>query len=141
VTQRVSLTGPVSVSDDSKGAIDSSNLALPLVGCINQIFAVPGIVSPLQPITGEACKGTSLRNGFTGPNFFSFDLSIQKGFSIGEGRVLSLRTEFYNLTNRANFHNPIGVLSTDGVTPNPDFGKIKSARDPRQIQFAVRFTS
>jgi len=31
-------------------------------------------------------------------------------------------------------------MSTDGFSLNPNFGKIKSAHDPRQIQFAVRFS-
>ena len=40
---------------------------------------------------------------------------------------------------RANFYNPISALSLDGFKFNPDFGKIKSAHDPREIQLAVRF--
>ena len=54
--------------------------------------------------------------------------------------MLNFRAEFYNLSNRANFYNPISALSVDGFNINPDFGKIKSAHDPRQIQFAVRYT-
>jgi hypothetical protein len=58
----------------------------------------------------------------------------------GEGRSLTLRTEFFNVFNHANFYNPISQMSLDGVTANPDFGKIKSAHDARQIQFAARFS-
>ncbi len=54
VTQRAILQGPVSVSEDPNAALDPSSFALPLVGCINQIILVPGIVSPLQPTPGEA---------------------------------------------------------------------------------------
>ncbi|MGH9601475.1 MAG: hypothetical protein ACRD24_03710 [Terriglobales bacterium] len=50
-----------------------------------------------------------------------------------------VRVEVYNLTNRANYYNPISAFSLDGFTPNPDFGVIKSSHDPRQFQFAIRF--
>ena len=53
--------------------------------------------------------------------------------------MLTFRTEFYNLFDRANYFNPISQYSLDGQTINPDFGKIKSAHEPRQIQFAIRF--
>jgi len=151
VTMRADLLGEVVVNDNPNSALDHTNLRLPLIECINEITLLPGIVSPLLPELGRACTGTSRRNQFTGPNFTNFDLAIQKGFAIGEGKMLSFRAEIYNLTNRANFYNPISLLSTDGsvfrdpVTldlvrfVNPDFGKIKSAHDPRQIQFGVRF--
>ena len=72
---------------------------------------------------------------------FRSNMAIQKGFPIGgESRMLNFRAEFYNLSNRSNFYNPISTLSTDAFSINPDFGKIKSAHDPRQIQFAVRYT-
>ena len=68
------------------------------------------------------------------------NFAIQKGFQVfGEGRMLTLRTEFYNLFDRANYYNPISQYSVDGFNFNPDFGKVKSAHDPRQVQFAVRF--
>ena len=90
---------------------------------------------------GTACTGTSGRNQFTGPAFASLDLAIQKGFKFfGEGRELTFRTEVFNVINRANYYNPISILSLDGFTINPEFGQIKSAQNPRQFQFAVRFT-
>lgn len=144
ITQRVNTTGPVAVTNNPDGAISSANLQLP--------FEAPGsICAPggagfgdgilLLPAARTACTGQSARNQFTGPNFVTFNLAIQKAFKVfGEGRTLTFRTEFYNLTNHENFFNPISLFSTNGVTHNPDFGKIKSAHEPRQIQFAVRFT-
>lgn len=140
VTQRANVTGPVQVTDNPQGAIAATNLGLPLLDCIDQILPLPGFVSPMLPTPGTACTGNSRRNAFTGPNFLNFDFALQKGFALGEGKRLNFRAEFYNLTNRRNFYNPISALSTDGANLNPDFGKIKSAHDPRQIQFAVRFT-
>lgn len=111
--------------------------------------------TPLNPVTcgyatgqplyqgtaGSACIGNSRRNQFSGPAYMSFDVALQKSFKIfGEGKDLSFRMEAFNLFNRANFYNPISQISFDGINLNPDFGKIKSAKDPRQFQFAVRFS-
>jgi len=90
---------------------------------------------------GAACIGSSRRNQFTGPSYINFDMALQKAFKVmGEGKELTFRSEFYNLFNRANYNNPISTYSLDGFSVNPDFGKVKSAFDPRQIQFAVRFS-
>ena len=149
VTMRANVLGPVSVSNDPNGAISMANLQLPslVAPCVRTIID-PFTLLPLgtvgnivQPATGEPCPGNSGRNQFTGPSFINTNLAIQKGFRLGgENRMLTLRGEFYNLLNRANFYNPISQLSTDGFTLNPAFGKIKSAHDPRQIQFGVRYS-
>lgn len=140
VNQRAIVTGPVSVSHDPNHAIDNTNLVVPLtVAPCTGPFSVN--TGPLLPAPGVACTGNSGRNAFTGPNFITFNFAIQKAFQIGgENRMLTFRSEFYNLFNRDNFYNPISQLSTDGFNLNPAFGKIKSAHDPRQIQFAVRYT-
>jgi hypothetical protein len=137
ITQRATATGTVSVSSDPNGAIDPTNLLPALATCPAAVFPS----TQFQPVTGTACTGNTARNAFTGPNYVSMDLAVQKGFRLfGEGRMLTLRAEFYNLFNRENFYNPISTLSTDGTNLNPDFGKIKSAHDPRQIQFGVRYS-
>jgi hypothetical protein len=144
ITQQVNTTGPVNVSDNPDAAISSANLLLP-VEVPGSICAPAGGLGGngilLLPAPRTACTGNSGRNTFTGPNYATFNMAVQKAFKVfGEGRTLIFRTEFYNLTNRENFFNPISLFSTDGVTHNPAFGQIKSAHEPRQIQFAVRFT-
>jgi hypothetical protein len=144
ITQRAAQTGEVTVTNNPNGAIDPSNLVLPgNIGSCRAGTAVAGFDQGFLYLTspGNACTGGTRRNQFTGPGFAGFNLAIQKGFAVfGEGRMLSLRAELYNLTDRANFYNPISTLSTDGVTQFGDFGKIKSAHEARQVQFAVRFT-
>jgi hypothetical protein len=98
-------------------------------------------VALYQGTVGSACTGNSGRNAFTGPSYISLDMAMQKSFKIfGEGKELSFRTEVFNVFNRANYYNPISVASLDGFSANPDFGKVKSAQNPRQLQFAIRFT-
>ncbi len=94
-----------------------------------------------QGTAGRPCTGNSGRNAFTGPMYASLDMAVQKSFKLfGEGKELTLRTEAFNVFNRANYYNPISVISQDGFNINPDFGQIKSAHEPRQLQFAIRFS-
>ena len=127
----------MAVSENPNAAISTANLLPALATCPAPVFPF----TVFLPAAGRACTGNTGRNAFTGPKYVTLDLAVQKGFRLfGEGRMLTLRAEFYNLLNRANFYNPISTLSTDGTNLNPDFGKIKSAHDPRQIQFGVRFS-
>jgi hypothetical protein len=69
----------------------------------------------------------------------SQDLALQRSLRLfGHSNVI-VRAEAYNVFNRSNYYNPISELSTDGVHINPEFGLIRSAHDPRQLQFAARY--
>lgn len=70
-----------------------------------------------------------------GPGIDNFDFSVQKTTALGERVHVELRAEFFNIFNHAQFLNPDGDIS-DG----PDFGRIKHTRDPRQMQFALKFS-
>jgi hypothetical protein len=60
---------------------------------------------------------------------------LQKETKLTERINMEFRTQFFNLFNTTQFLNPDGNFS-DGS----DFGRVKRARTPRQIQFAVRFS-
>lgn len=136
-TERVTTTGPVVVTDNPNGAISTTNI-VPALANPACAFVWPN--RPYLPAPNTPCIGTSGRNAFTGPGFGAINLAVQKGFHLfGEGKLLSFRAEFYNLTNRANYYNPVSVYSVQGFNLNPFFGKILSAHDPRQIQFGVRY--
>jgi hypothetical protein len=146
LTQRVNLTGPVTMTGNPSAYIGNvSSIALPGKGCVS----LPAAYSPyaVQPnygiksgVVGTPCLGDSARNEFAGPAYVDFDVAIQKSFKIREVASLSLRAESYNLFNRSNFYNPISSYSLDGETQYSQFGQIKSAHNPRQFQFAVRMT-
>jgi hypothetical protein len=78
--------------------------------------------------------GNSPRTICCGAGINTFDLSVQKVTAIGEAMHLEFRAEFFNLFNHTQFLNPDGNIS-DGA----DFGKVKHTREPRQIQFALKF--
>jgi hypothetical protein len=72
------------------------------------------------------------RNFVDGPGFFQLDLGVYKNFSLWEWGRLQFRSEFYNLTNRANFQNPNSSISSG------NFGRITSTQGARVIQFALK---
>ena len=77
--------------------------------------------------------GTSGRNSLRGPGRNSFDLSVGRTFKISETKWVEFRSEFFNAFNHAQFFNP----DHNGFDAN--FGQITQARDPRIIQFALKF--
>ena len=76
--------------------------------------------------------GNSGRGILTGPGINWLDLALMKMFYVGESVDIQFRTEFFNALNHPNFDMPnIDVNSSR-------FGRIFSARDSRQIQFALK---
>lgn len=77
--------------------------------------------------------GNAGRNIIDGPGFSSVDLAVLKNVPIEGEHRFQFRAEFFNLFNRVNFNLPNRIFDSS------NFGKIFSARDPRQIQFAFKY--
>lgn len=130
-TQRANLVSPVYVGSDPVASLNPNAVQIAALNC-----GLSGTT-----IAQPSCNGNTFRNQFRGPHYVTMNFALQKGFPIGgESHMLALRAEFYNLFNDSNFYNPISLLSVDGSTVNPNYGQIKSAHDPREIQFGVRYT-
>ena len=78
--------------------------------------------------------GNAPRNAVIGPGMAEFDLSLQKEVAVREAMRLQLRAEAYNLFNHPNFNIPNRTAFT------ANFGRISSAQDSRQLQFALKLT-
>lgn len=79
--------------------------------------------------------GSAGRNILRGPSFAGVDLSLRRVFTLRERTSLTAEAQSFNTFNRANFNLP------DAFADQPlTFGKIFSAKDPRQIQFALRLS-
>ena len=80
-------------------------------------------------------SGNLGKNTFTGPAFWSVDLSLFKNFpmAFNEETMLQFRAEFFNLFNRVNLFLPQVDLDSSL------FGMSTTAFDPREIQFALKF--
>jgi hypothetical protein len=107
--------------------------------------------------------GIEERNTFPGDDLYSVDARIARSFPLGEGKEIQFIAEAFNIFNTLNvrFFNTVygasdfcGFLSgtdrdaicgpgpffTSLQSPNPSFGTPRAINNPRQIQFALKFT-
>jgi hypothetical protein len=78
--------------------------------------------------------GNSPRTICCGPHISNSDFAILKTISLSETRRVDFRAEFFNIFNHTQFFNPDGNIS-DGA----QFGQVTESRDPRELQFALKF--
>jgi Carboxypeptidase regulatory-like domain len=69
-----------------------------------------------------------------GPNFYQWDLSARKTFSLPrEGMKLQFQADAFNAFNRVNWNNP------NVSNPGPSFGQINGSLPPRILQLGGKF--
>jgi carboxypeptidase family protein len=94
----------------------------------------------LQPV---GFLGTAGRNIIEGPGTNIVDLSLLKNIPFNDRHRLQFRTEVFNAFNHANFDVPerICTVTTTGAPCSllGPFGRISAARDPRILQFALKY--
>lgn len=81
---------------------------------------------------GEYRVGTERRGSVRRPGFGRWDMSLFKNLKLSERFNLQFRTEAFNVWNHTNFSTVGGTLGAD------DFGRVTSARDPRNVQFGLK---
>ena len=74
------------------------------------------------------------RNSVLGPGFANMDFALAKTWRVAGGSDLEFRWEVFNLFNRANFDLPNRIFGS------PSFGRIFSAKNPREMQFGLRLS-
>jgi len=134
-----------------------ANIVDPAHAVLSNPIPVAGGEQLLNPAAFSEAAPSTLgnegRNAFTGPGFYSLDLSIAKSFPVpwlGEGGRVRIRADAYNVLNHANLGNP-DALFTDPISATfgvATFGRqgIQSGfpasvplnETPRQIQLSVR---
>ena len=119
----------------------------------NPWFDPTAFAPPCTAVTAACPSGPLFgnvgRNEFTGPGFFSLDLTLSKEVRINERMGLQLRLESFSVTNTPDFSNPSGGCCTSN---NANFGVITSVvgsgsgvingtgGGQRYIQLAAKFT-
>ena len=75
------------------------------------------------------------------PGTVNWDLSAIKNTRFKERYNLQFRMEMFNFLNHVNYGAPntAFVAGPNGLNSSGTFGVITSARDPRSIQFALKF--
>jgi hypothetical protein len=77
--------------------------------------------------------GSAPRNSVIGPGLANVDFAVAKTWRLGAPQ-LEFRWEIFNLFNRANFDIPNRTFGT------PNFGRIFSAKSPREMQLGLRLS-
>jgi hypothetical protein len=76
---------------------------------------------------------TTPRSICCGPGENQFDVTFSKRIALSEAKYFQFRADIFNLFNKTQFVNP------DGNFSDTTFGEILQARDPRLVQFALKF--
>jgi hypothetical protein len=77
--------------------------------------------------------GNSGAYAVAGPGTWQFDLALSRTLKIRESQSIEFRAEAFNLTNSFRMTDPTTVLN------NNLFGQVTVARDPRIMQFALKY--
>lgn len=131
------LTGPF------KSVNPRSTVCAPFTGPLS------GTGAPCQPVSGFAFDpnlftnstvaagtiGNAPRSICCGPGINNTDMSFSKQTKFGERLQMEFRGDIFNTWNHAQFYSVDGNISNQGAT----FGQPLHIRDPRLLQFALKF--
>src|SRR5579862_5996044 len=78
--------------------------------------------------------GNAPRTICCGPGISDTDFVVMKSLKVNERTHFEFRAEIFNIFNHTQFFNPDGN-STDGS----QFGQVTEVKDPRLVQFALKF--
>jgi len=139
-----SLTN-VSTSDGG-GGVGFYEVRPNLVGNQNAKPCIPGTIFNTCAFVDNTIPftfGNAGRNIVRGPGLQNWDFSVFKMFPIREQMRLEFRSEFFNIWNHVNpVFEPVGLIGEEPQPlefGTPQFGFPQGARDPRFIQFAMKF--
>jgi hypothetical protein len=116
-----------------------------LIGNVHATPCVPGTFFNTcafgEPALGAF--GNVRRNSVQGPGYQIWDFSLFKNLPISERTKLEFRAEFFNVFNHPNLQfaksGPQNSINTT-TFGTPQFGFLTAARDPRQIQLALKLS-
>jgi hypothetical protein len=123
LNQRPNLVGDPNLPDDQRS--------------VERWFNTSAFV--VQPV---GALGTAGRNILEGPGTNLVDFSLLKNIPLSERQRLQFRSEFFNLFNHPNFDFPerfCGGTATGAPCAAATFGRVTAARDPRILQFALKY--
>ena len=118
---------------------------------VNPNGGIPYAFNPFAfrtTLTGQI--GNSPRSPFRFPSQFFTDINMTKNFRFNERYRLQFRAEFFNIFNKTIFNDVFQTIpdrlptdaafnSISNLAAISQFGQFFSTRDPRQIQFGLKF--
>jgi hypothetical protein len=118
----VTTTNPVKgnglIEDQRADLVNPAGAVLPTPVAVSgglRLLNPAAFAEPANP----SVTGNTGRNALTGPGLYNTDISLSRQFrvpSLGEGAVLTLRADAFNILNHANLNNP------DNLYGSPTFG-------------------
>jgi hypothetical protein len=112
---------------------DPRNVDTSLGGIHRYFDSRSGTANPFFRRATTGTFGNIGRDLFHGPGINNWDFSVLKRTKVRESQQIEFRGEFFNVFNHAQFLNPTGNIAS------PNFGLISTTRDPRLIQFALKY--
>jgi len=144
ITESGAVTN-VSTSDGG-GVVGFNQVRPNVVGNPNGTPCIPGTLFNTCAFVADTTYftfGDAGRNIVRGPGLQDWDFSIFKLFPVREQMRFEFRTEFFNIWNHVNpLLGPAGAISQEPFAVeygDAQFGQAQAARDPRFIQFAMKF--
>jgi hypothetical protein len=117
---------------------------------INGVFPNPSASFPgastIPPPTATLGPGCRCRNIFTGPGYTSVDMTFGKDFALphraflGEGSILAIRANFFNLFNILNLSPLIPATAQTDIVNSGQFGRTSDGLAGRVIEFQARLS-
>ena len=133
-------------TSDGGGAVGFNEVRPNVVGNPNGKPCLPGTLFNTCAFVDNTTFftfGNAGRNIVRGPGLQNWDFSIFKLFPVREQMHFEFRAEFFNVWNHVNpLLGPAGAISQEPLAVEfgtPQFGQPQAARDPRFIQFAMKF--
>jgi hypothetical protein len=101
-------------------------------------FRTESVVAPADPFG----RGNAPKDVFRGPGTNNWDITLNKNFSISEGKLIQFRFETYNTFNHTQFSSVDTAARFDaaGNQVNQRFGQYTASRDPRKVQLGLKFS-
>jgi hypothetical protein len=96
-----------------------------------------------QPALGTL--GNMGRSNIVGPGVWQFDAALSRVFNVRENQRLEFRAEAYNIMNHfqpstaAPLSGGAAPVVTTNINTTNTFGQIRTAGDPRILQFAMKY--
>ena len=118
-----------------------------VVGNPNGKHCLPGTFFNTCAFASDLVAGTfgnEGRNIAEGPGYQNWDVTLSKKFPVREQMQFEFRADFFNIFNKMN--GLWVARGSDAQIPPvvielgaPQYGSLQAARDPRFIQFAMKF--
>ena len=128
-TVQSGASGTFGLSVSHSGLASRPDQVAPLTYSKNygQWFSTSSFAQPAAGFFGNVGNGT-----FMGPGVVDFNMALYKTFTIHKRATVQFRSEFFNVFNHRNPNAPNTNFG------NGNFGKVISAKDPREGQVALK---